>query len=180
MHTLVITMIWDRFKSKIKNVRNLMNSASVEIRTQLASNWRECQSIILHYVSWYGSGACIGDDLHILIRCIYYEVQTLFAITVLWYHVRAGHVFFFFFFFNAPIRLNPTTNTLIPDHPARFLFLAPIANYLDEIFPDPEGSIRSPDIPDIDRTGVRTVFMFAFFFFFFFFFSSFRLIVGVC
>ena len=59
-------------------------------------------------------------------------------------------------FFTAPIRLNPTTNTPIPDRPARFLFFAPIAKYLDEIFPDPddpEVSILSPDIPDTDRTG---------------------------
>ena len=49
--------------------------------------------------------------------------------------------------------LNPTTNTPIPDNPARFLFLAPIAKYLDEIFPDPEVSIWSPNIPDINRTG---------------------------
>ena len=38
-------------------------------------------------------------------------------------------------FFNAPIWLNPTTKTPIPDHPARFLFLAPIAKCLSESFP---------------------------------------------
>ena len=41
-------------------------------------------------------------------------------------------------FFYAPIWLNPTTNTSIPDRPARFLFLALIAKYLDKIFPDPD------------------------------------------
>ena len=51
------------------------------------------------------------------------------------------------------IRLNPTTNTVIKDYPTRFLFLAPIGKYLDEIFPDPEVSIWSPNIPDIDQTG---------------------------
>ena len=57
-------------------------------------------------------------------------------------------------FFNALIRLNPTINTPIPDGPARFLFFHPIAKYLDEIYPDldPDVSILSPDIPDIDWT----------------------------
>ena len=55
-------------------------------------------------------------------------------------------------FFNAPIDLNLTANIPIPDRPARFLFLAPIAKYLDEIFPDPEASIWSPDVPDVNRT----------------------------
>ena len=41
-------------------------------------------------------------------------------------------------FFNAPIRLNRTTNTLIPDCPTRFLFLAPNCKYLDDVFPDPD------------------------------------------
>ena len=43
-------------------------------------------------------------------------------------------------------------------HPSR-LFLHPIAKYLDEIFPDPEASIWSPDIPDIDQTEpcIKTV-----------------------
>ena len=40
-------------------------------------------------------------------------------------------------FFNAPIRLNPATNTPMQDCPPRYLFLIPIAKYLDEIFPDP-------------------------------------------
>ena len=41
-------------------------------------------------------------------------------------------------FFNAPIQLNLTINTPIPERPrpARFLFLAPIKKFL-EIFPDP-------------------------------------------
>ena len=42
-------------------------------------------------------------------------------------------------FFNAPI--SPTANTPIPDCPTRFLFLALIAKYFDEISPDPEVSI---------------------------------------
>ena len=60
-------------------------------------------------------------------------------------------------FFNARIQLNQTTNTQIPDRPARFLSSAPIAKYRDETFPDLEVSIWSPDIPDIDRTSVRTI-----------------------
>ena len=51
---------------------------------------------------------------------------------------------------------NPTTN-----RPARFYFPPPpIAKYLDEIFSDPDNkevSILSSDIPNTDRTGVRTV-----------------------
>ena len=43
-------------------------------------------------------------------------------------------------FFNVLIQLNLTTNTLIWGCLARFLFLAPIAKYLDEIFPDPDQS----------------------------------------
>ena len=71
-------------------------------------------------------------------------------------------------FFTAPIRLNPTTNTLLTDPPARFLFFALIAKYLDEIFPDPldpEVYILSPDIPDTDHTRPNWCqynFMFAF------------------
>ena len=56
-------------------------------------------------------------------------------------------------FFYARIRLNPTTNTPIPDLPTRLYFLAQVAIHL----PDSEASIWSPDVPDIDRTGVRTV-----------------------
>ena len=62
-------------------------------------------------------------------------------------------------FFAAPIRPNLTTSTSILDPPARFLFFAPIAKYLDEIFPDPndpEASILSPDISDTDWSGPVT------------------------
>ena len=59
-------------------------------------------------------------------------------------------------FFSAPIRPNQTTNTLILDSSARFLFFFLIAKHLDEnheIFPGLEVSISSPDIPDTDQTG---------------------------
>ena len=54
-------------------------------------------------------------------------------------------------FFYFPMRLNPTSNTPIPDHPARFLFLAPIAKYLDETFPDCP-TRRHPFEAPINRT----------------------------
>ena len=62
-------------------------------------------------------------------------------------------------FFNAPIQLNATTNTLIPDRPVRFLLFALIVKYLDEIFPDPDAlevSILSLNIPDTSKTGPVT------------------------
>ena len=37
--------------------------------------------------------------------------------------------------------------------PARLLFFAPIAKYIDEIFPNPEVSILNLDIPNTDWTG---------------------------
>ena len=58
------------------------------------------------------------------------------------------------YFFTAPIRFNPTINTPIPDHPARFSFLVLIAKYLDEILPDPD---QPGDITEPDRTSVRIV-----------------------
>ena len=71
------------------------------------------------------------------------------------------------FFFNTQIcGLNPTLNTLIPDHPTRFLFLAPFAKYLDDIFPNPNLTQRypfeAPNIHSIDRTGIETVLYFVF------------------
>ena len=55
----------------------------------------------------------------------------------------------------ALVCLNPTTNTPIPNCPARILFFTSITKYLDEIFPDPddpEVSILSPNIHDTDQT----------------------------
>ena len=54
-------------------------------------------------------------------------------------------------FFDAPIQLNQTINTPIPNRPATFLFLAPIAKCLDEIFPNRRYSFEAP-IPTTDRT----------------------------
>ena len=59
-------------------------------------------------------------------------------------------------FFNTPIGLIPTTNTLISNCPARFLFLTLIAKCLDEILTDAGVSIWSPKHWP-DRTVVMTV-----------------------
>ena len=67
---------------------------------------------------------------------------------------------------NAPIWLNLATNTPILDRPARGLFFAPIAKYLDKILPtwtDPDVSIWSPNVPNTDWTDwSQNRFMFAF------------------
>ena len=58
--------------------------------------------------------------------------------------------------------LDPIIKTRLSKHPnpapPDFYLLPPFnCKILDEIFPDPEVSILSPDIPDTERTGVRTV-----------------------
>ena len=68
-------------------------------------------------------------------------------------------------FFSAPIRLNPTTNTLILDHSARFLFFSPDCKISWWNFARPTLTWRQPFEAPIyptstgpDRTGVRTWF----------------------
>ena len=60
-------------------------------------------------------------------------------------------------FFNTPTWLNPTTNTPIPVCPARLFIFSPDRKTSRWNFPRLWSIHLSPDIPDIEQTGVRTV-----------------------